>query len=76
MRCCFDLSVSLNFVADCTSCTSFLLGGSELAGGVWVHLSVVGKPQLIRKMYVNLESRLRRQRDSESATRFVFRDRP
>ena len=41
-----------------------------------VHLSVVGKPQLIRKMYVNLESRLRRQRDSESATRFVFRDRP
>ena len=62
MRCCFDLSVSLNFVADCTSCTSFLLGGSELGGGV--HLSVVGKPQLIRKMYVNLESPLRRQRDS------------
>ena len=33
MRCCFDLSVSLNFVADCTSCSSFLLGGSELGGG-------------------------------------------
>ena len=67
MRCCFDLSVSLNFVADCTSCSSFLLGGSELGGGgggVGVHLAVVGKPQLKRKIYVNLESPLRRQRDS------------
>ena len=54
----------------------FYLEGLNWAGGVGVHFSVVGKPQLIRKMYVNLESRLRRQRDSESATRFVFRDRP
>ena len=44
----------------------FYLEGLNWAGGggVGVHLSVVGKPQLIRKMYVNLESPLRRQRDS------------